>query len=120
MAYTLLKAKGLEIGKSLFEKDKLSVAKEIIEEAERKRVNLVLPVDVVVTPELREDAPYKTVKVDEIPYDHIGVDIGEETVKNISGFIKQANTIVWNGPMGVFELEPLLPEPEDRFCISRI
>lgn len=106
MAYTLLKAKGLEIGKSLFEKDKLSVAKEIIEEAERKRVNLVLPVDVVVTPELREDAPYKTVKVDEIPYDHIGVDIGEETVKKFSGFIKQANTIVWNGPMGVFELEP--------------
>lgn len=106
MAYTLLKAKGLEIGKSLFEKDKLSVAKEIIEEAERKRVNLVLPVDVVVTPELKEDAPYKTVKVEEIPHDHIGVDIGEETVKKFSGFIKQANTIVWNGPMGVFELEP--------------
>ncbi len=106
MAYTLLKAKGLEIGKSLFEKDKLSVAKEIIEEAERKRVNLVLPVDVVVTPELKEDAPYKTVKVEEIPHDHIGVDIGEETVKIFSGFIKQAKTIVWNGPMGVFELEP--------------
>lgn len=106
MAYTLLKAKGLEIGKSLFEKDKLSVAKEIIEEAERKRVNLVLPVDVVVTPELKEDAPYKTVKVEEIPHDHIGVDIGEETVKIFSDLIKQAKTIVWNGPMGVFELEP--------------
>ncbi len=105
MTFTLLKAKGLKIGKSLLEEDKLSIAKEIIEEAERKHMNLVLPVDIVVTPELKEDTPYKTVKVEEIPDDWMGVDIGEETVKKFSDIIKQANTIVWNGPMGVFELE---------------
>ncbi|NPV42693.1 MAG: phosphoglycerate kinase [Firmicutes bacterium] len=106
MAFTFLKAKGLEIGRSLLEEDKLSLAGELIKEAEDKGVKLLLPVDVVVTPELKPDTPYKMVKVEEIPPDWMGVDIGEETVKEFSDIIKQAKTAVWNGPMGVFEIEP--------------
>lgn len=106
MAFTFLKAKGLEIGRSLLEEDKLSLAGELIKEAEDKGVKLLLPVDVVVAPELKPDAPYKRVKVEEIPPDWMGVDIGKETVKEFSNIIKQAKTVVWNGPMGVFEMEP--------------
>lgn len=106
MAFTFLKAKGLEIGRSLLEEDKLSLAGELIKEAEDKGVKLLLPVDVVVAPELKPDAPYKRVKVEEIPPDWMGVDIGEETVKEFSNIIKQAKTVVWNGPMGVFEMKP--------------
>lgn len=106
MAFTFLKAKGLEIGRSLLEEDKLPLAGELIKEAEDKGVKLLLPVDVVVAPELKPDAPYKRVKVEEIPPDWMGVDIGEETVKEFSDIIKQAKTAVWNGPMGVFEMEP--------------
>lgn len=106
MAFTFLKAKGLEIGRSLLEEDKLPLAGELIKEAEDKGVKLLLPVDVVVAPELKPDAPYKRVKVEEIPPDWMGVDIGEETVKEFSNIIKQAKTVVWNGPMGVFEMEP--------------
>jgi len=106
MAFTFLKAKGLEIGRSLLEEDKLSLAGELIKEAEDKGVKLLLPVDVVVAPELKPDAPYKRVKVEEIPPDWMGVDIGKETVKEFSNIIKQAKTVVWNGPMGVFEMKP--------------
>ncbi|QSQ10457.1 Phosphoglycerate kinase [Koleobacter methoxysyntrophicus] len=106
MAFTFLKAKGLEIGRSLLEEDKLSLAGELIKEAEDKGVKLLLPVDVVVAPELKPDAPYKRVKVEEIPPDWMGVDIGTETVKEFSNIIKQAKTVVWNGPMGVFEMKP--------------
>lgn len=106
MAFTFLKAKGLEIGRSLLEEDKLSLAGELIKEAEDKGVKLLLPVDVVVAPELKPDAPYKRVKVEEIPPDWMGVDIGKETVEEFSNIIKQAKTVVWNGPMGVFEMEP--------------
>jgi phosphoglycerate kinase len=106
MAFTFLKAKGLEIGRSLLEEDKLSLAGELIKEAEDKGVKLLLPVDVVVAPELKPDAPYKRVKVEEIPPDWMGVDIGKETVEEFSNIIKQAKTVVWNGPMGVFEMKP--------------
>lgn len=106
MAFTFLKARGLEIGRSLLEEDKLSLAGELIKEAEDKGVKLLLPVDVVVAPELKPDTPYKMVKVEEIPPDWMGVDIGKETVKEFSNIIKQAKTVVWNGPMGVFEMKP--------------
>ena len=105
MAYTFLKAQGYKVGKSLLEEDKIDLAKELLKKAEGKNVKLVLPVDTVVAKEFKNDTEYKTVKVDEIPLDMIGVDIGEKTVKLFGDIIKDGKTIVWNGPMGVFEMD---------------
>ncbi|RKD29112.1 phosphoglycerate kinase [Thermohalobacter berrensis] len=105
MAYTFLKAKGYEIGKSLLEEDKIDLAKKLMEKAEEKGVKLLLPVDTVVAKEFKNDTEFKTVKVDEIPEDMMGLDIGEETIELFEAEIKNAKTVVWNGPMGVFEME---------------
>lgn len=104
MAYTFLKSKGYEIGQSLLEEDKIDLAASLLKEAEEKNVKLLLPEDVVVTSELKEGMPHETVPVSEIPEDKMGVDIGEETRKNFAEAIKEAKTVVWNGPMGVFEI----------------
>ncbi|QEK11858.1 phosphoglycerate kinase [Crassaminicella thermophila] len=104
MAYTFLKAKGLEIGKSLLEEDKIELAKELMNKAKEKGVNLLLPVDVVVAEEFKADAAHKTVKVEEIPANMMGLDIGKESIEIFSKEIKKAKTVVWNGPMGVFEM----------------
>lgn len=104
MAYTFLKSKGYEIGQSLLEEDKIDLAASLLKEAEEKNVKLLLPEDVVVTSELKEGLPHETVPVSEIPEDKMGVDIGEETRKNFAEAIKEAKTVVWNGPMGVFEI----------------
>lgn len=105
MAYTFLKAQGHKVGKSLLEEDKIDLAKELLKKAEEKNVKLVLPVDTVVAKEFKNDTEYKTVKVDEIPSDMMGLDIGEKTVKLFGDIIKDGKTIVWNGPMGVFEMD---------------
>jgi phosphoglycerate kinase len=105
MAFTFLKAKEFEIGKSLLEEDKLNLAYELMEKAKEKEVKLLLPIDVVVAKEFKEDTEYKTVDADKIPYDMMGLDIGSKTVKLFSEEIKKAKTVVWNGPMGVFEME---------------
>lgn len=105
MAFTFLKAKGYEIGKSLLEEDKIELAKGLIEKANEKNVKLMLPVDVVVAKEFKNDTEYRTVSVDSIPEDMMGLDIGEETVKLFTEEIKNGKTIVWNGPMGVFEMD---------------
>lgn len=105
MAYTFLKAKGYNIGKSLLEEDKIDLAKSLMEKANAKNVKLLLPVDTVVAKEFKNDTEYKTVNVDSIPEDMMGLDIGEKTVKLFSEEIKNAKTVVWNGPMGVFEME---------------
>ncbi|KPU26470.1 phosphoglycerate kinase [Caloranaerobacter sp. TR13] len=105
MMFTFLKAKGYEIGKSLLEEDKIELAKELIAKAEEKGVKLVLPVDTVVAKEFKNDTEFKTVKVEEIPADMMGLDIGEETRKIFAEEILKAKTVVWNGPMGVFEME---------------
>ena len=105
MAFTFLKAQGYEIGKSLLEEDKIDLAKELIEKAKEKNVKLMLPVDVVVAKEFKNDTEFKTLSIDSIPKDMMGLDIGEETIKVFSEEIKKAKTIVWNGPMGVFEME---------------
>jgi len=105
MVFTFLKSQGYEIGKSLLEPDKVELAASLIKEAEEKNVKLLLPEDVVVTSELKEGLPYETVPVSQIPADKIGVDIGEETQKKFAEAIKGAKTIVWNGPMGVFEMK---------------
>ena len=105
MAYTFLKAQGYEIGTSILEEDKLDLANELLKKAEEKGVKLLLPVDVVVAKEFKNDTEFKTVKIDNIPSDMMGLDIGEETIKLFSKEIKDAETVVWNGPMGVFEME---------------
>ncbi len=105
MAYTFLKAQGYEIGTSLLEEDKIDLAKGLLEKAKNKNVNIVLPVDIVVAKEFKNDTEFKTVKIDNIPKDMMGLDIGEETIKIFSDEIKKARTIVWNGPAGVFEMD---------------
>ncbi|MDF2546755.1 MAG: phosphoglycerate kinase [Anaerosolibacter sp.] len=104
MAFTFLKAKGYEVGKSLLELDKIELAKELMEAAEAKGVKLLLPVDVVAAAEFKADAEHETVDADNIPNDKMGLDIGGETVKIFAEEIKGAQTVIWNGPMGVFEM----------------
>lgn len=103
MAYTFLKAKGYGVGKSLLEEDKVPYAAEMIEKAKSKGVNFLLPVDSVVAAEFNNDAEFKTVGVDKIEDCWIGVDIGEKTVELYKNALNGAKTVVWNGPMGVFE-----------------
>ena len=105
MAYTFLKAKGYGIGTSLLEEDKLDLAGDLLKKADEKDVRILLPVDVVVAKEFKNDTEFKTVKIDSIPDDMMGLDIGTGTVKLFSQVIKDAKTVVWNGPMGVFEME---------------
>lgn len=102
MAYTFLKAQGKEVGKSLLELDRVELAKQLLAEAGDK---LVLPVDVVVADDFSNDANTQTVSVDNIPTDWEGLDCGPESIKLFSEVLKDAKTVIWNGPMGVFELE---------------
>ena len=104
MAYTFMKAMGEEVGKSLLEEDYIGYAKEMMEKAKKNGVKLLIPVDTVVAKEFSNDAEYKTVKRGEIEPDWQGLDIGEETCKLFADAVKDAKTVVWNGPMGVFEM----------------
>ena len=104
MAYTFFKAKGYEVGKSICEIDKVELAKELMAKAEAKGVNFLLPVDTVVGDDFKEDCNFKTVDSKEIPADWQGLDIGEKSRELFDEAIKNAGTVVWNGPMGVFEM----------------
>ncbi|NLK75817.1 MAG: phosphoglycerate kinase [Clostridiales bacterium] len=104
MSYTFLKAKGEEVGNSLLEEDYIEYAKEMLEKAEKKGVNLLLPIDNVVAKEFSNDAEFKTVENDGIEPGWQGLDIGEKTCKLYADAVKDAKTVVWNGPMGVFEM----------------
>jgi phosphoglycerate kinase len=106
MAYTFLKAKGLEVGQSILEADKIDLAKELMERAETRGVRFLLPSDVVIADRMAEDARTRVVQVDQIPRDWQALDIGPETVTRFSREIAGARTVVWNGPMGVFEMKP--------------
>jgi len=106
MSYTLLKAQGIPIGKSLCEEDKLELAKEIVAEAKTKGTKLLLPLDHVVAPEFKEDAPASITSNVNIPDGQMGLDIGPETLAAYLLEIKNAKTLIWNGPMGVFEMSP--------------
>lgn len=106
MANTFLKARGCQMGRSLVEDDKVPLASELMEEARRRNVHLLLPVDLVVTQDLSAEAPYKVVKADEVPEGWMAVDIGPETRQAFAKALERARTVVWNGPMGVFEVEP--------------
>ena len=105
MAYTFFKAQGYEIGKSICELDKLDLAKDLMEKAKQKGVRLILPVDTVIAKEPGEEVETKTVKCTEIPADWEGFDIGQETIKIFREELKNAKTVVWNGPLGVFEID---------------
>ncbi|MGI6050169.1 MAG: phosphoglycerate kinase [Acetivibrionales bacterium] len=105
MAYTFFKAQGYEVGTSLCELDKLELAKSLLAKAKEKNVNLLLPVDNVVGKEFDANTEAKTVPSTQIPDGWMGLDIGEKTVELFAGAIKNAKTVVWNGPMGVFEME---------------
>ena len=102
MAYTFLRANGIETGKSLVEADKIDLAKDLLAKAAAKNVSIQLPLDHVVAPSL-ESASSHVTSVSQTPSDQMGLDIGPETVRRYSDIIKSAKTIVWNGPMGVFE-----------------
>ena len=102
MAYTFFKAQDKEIGTSLLEEDKVDLAKSLLDAGGDK---IVLPVDAVVADKFAEDATHRTVSVDDIPEDMMGLDIGNETVETFKSHLDDAKTVVWNGPMGVFEFE---------------
>jgi len=101
MMYTFLKAQGMNVGKSLVEDDKVALAKELLDKADGK---LILPVDTVVAEEFSNDAPHKTVAVNEIGDNEMGLDIGADTIELFTQALVGAKTVVWNGPMGVFEM----------------
>lgn len=105
MAYTFLKSQGYGIGTSICEEEKLDLAKETMENAKKKGVNFLLPVDNVVGLEYNPDTEHKTVSSHEIPDGWMGLDIGAETTKLFAEAVKGAGTVVWNGPMGVSEWE---------------
>ena len=105
MAYTFFKAKGYGIGNSICELDKLELAKELMKKAEEKGVKLMLPVDTKIGKEFRADTQSQNVKCTEIPEGWEGLDIGEETIEAYTQELKKAKTIIWNGPLGVFEFE---------------
>ncbi len=104
MMFTFFKAQGMEIGKSLLEEDKIDLAKKLIDEAKAKNIKLLLPVDCVVAEKFDNDAPTSIVNVNSIPAGTVGMDIGPETIRLFADEIKRGKTVVWNGPMGVFEM----------------
>ncbi|AXF56259.1 phosphoglycerate kinase [Salicibibacter kimchii] len=106
LAYTFVKAQGYEIGRSLLEEDKIALAKQFMEKAKRNRVKLLLPMDVVVADDFKEDAATDIVDVDGMPADWQALDIGPKTVEAYKHEIKASSLVIWNGPMGVFEMAP--------------
>ena len=105
MAYTFLKAQGKEIGKSLLEEDKMDLSLELIEKAKANGVEILLPVDVVIADKIEAGVDTEIVDIDDIPVDKEALDIGPKTAKLFAEKIKAAKTVVWNGPMGVFEIK---------------
>ena len=105
LAYTFVKAKGYEIGKSLLEEDKIELAKSFMEKAKEKGVKFYMPVDAVVAKEFAEDAESKVVPIDQIPADWQALDIGPETRKLYRKVVSESKLVIWNGPMGVFEFD---------------
>ena len=103
MAYTFLKAKGYEVGTSLLDAENIELAGKLMEQAKAKGVNLLLPVDIIAAKEFAADAENKVVAADAIPQDWMGLDIGPETAELFANVIRKAKTVIWNGPMGVFE-----------------
>jgi phosphoglycerate kinase len=106
MVFTFLKAQGHDVGKSLLEEDQLDVVRRYLDQAETSGVEIVLPTDIVVAPELDAEATKSVVAADAMPTDQIGLDIGPVSAERFARLITDAKTVFWNGPMGVFELAP--------------
>lgn len=105
MMYTFLKAMGYSIGTSLLEEEKQDLAKSLIEKAKNKNVNLILPVDTVVAKEFKNDTEFFVTDADKMPEGFMGLDIGDKTIELFKEVIKKSSTIIWNGPLGVFEMD---------------
>ncbi|MBQ0018056.1 MAG: phosphoglycerate kinase [Clostridiales bacterium] len=105
MSYTFIKAEGYSIGKSLLDEEGVELAAHIIKTAKEKGVELLLPLDAVAADEFSEDTAYDVYDIDSIPDNRMGLDIGPKTIKLYTEELKKAKTVVWNGPMGVFEME---------------
>ena len=105
MAYTFYKAEGKEIGTSLLEAEKIDIAKQVLAKAKISKIKLLFPVDVVVASEFKNESPSEVVSIDNMPSDKMGLDIGPESIKLFKEEILKSKTIVWNGPMGVFEMD---------------
>ena len=105
MVFTFLAANGHEVGQSLLEKDQIETCREYLQRSKDSGVEIVLPTDVLVAPEFKAESPATTVAADAMPADQIGLDIGPESAKAFAAAIKQARTVFWNGPMGVFEFD---------------
>ena len=117
MANTFLAAKGLELGKSLVEEDRLADAERILAEARRKRVRFMLPTDAVVAPQIHHRARTEVVAIGDVPRDQMVVDIGPETIAAYTEHLAKAKTVFWNGPMGVFEMPQMA---EGTKAIARV
>ncbi len=105
MVFTFFKAEGLPIGSSLVEEDKLDLAKELKAKAAAKGCEFLLPVDVVIADKFAEDANTQTVGIDAIPDGWMGLDVGPKSVELFKNALSDCKTVVWNGPMGVFEMD---------------
>lgn len=105
MTYTFIKAMGGNVGNSILEEDKLDVAREILAKAEELKVKIMLPVDTVAAKDFKEDAESIVVETNNIPEDYEGLDIGPKTIELYADVIKSAGTVIWNGPVGVFEFK---------------
>jgi phosphoglycerate kinase len=106
MAYTFLRARGVAVGKSLVEEDKLDLARQLLAQAESRQVKVLLPQDHLVAEKIDPAAKPRLVGLNEIPADLMALDIGPQSIKAFIAALRGAKTIVWNGPMGVFECEP--------------
>ncbi|GEN29871.1 phosphoglycerate kinase [Cerasibacillus quisquiliarum] len=106
LAYTFIKAKGYDIGKSLLEEDKIDLAKEFLQKAEEKGVQFIIPEDTVIADRFSEEADTKIVSIEDMPNDWQGLDIGIKTRETFADIIAKSKLVIWNGPMGVFEMNP--------------
>src|SRR5699024_10804598 len=113
MTYTFYKAKGLGVGDSLVEEDKVELAGKLLDKAEQEGVKIILPVDSVVAKEFNNDAEHKIVDEDGIENGWMGLDIGPQTSIMFGNTIRDAETVVWNGPMGVFEMHNFADDTND-------
>lgn len=106
MANTFLVAKGYDVGKSMYEKNMIDQAKDILKKGGDYNCEIILPLDVIVVKELKENAPYQAVDIEKIPADSMAIDLGPQTIAYINSKIENCKTVLWNGPLGVFEIKP--------------
>ena len=117
MAYTFVKARGGAIGNSIYEKDKLELADRIIQKAQDRGVNIILPTDSVNSSKFGEDGAIQTSDIEKISPNYMGLDIGPKSIQLFKNIIQNSKTIIWNGPMGVFEMD-LFSKGTEQIALS--